>query len=70
MRCKFNSCHILAQLGHNVQEDGDYMKLAEYESLVFRVLGDGRKYIASIRTDNWIVGGTSHDVWQSFLFAR
>ena len=37
---------------------------------MFRVLSDGRKYIANIRTDNWITGGQSHDVWQAFLFAR
>lgn len=38
--------------------------------MVFRVHGDGRKYIANLRTENWLVGGRSHDVWQAFLFAR
>ena len=36
----------------------------------FRVFGDGRKYIANFRTENWIVGSRNHDVWQAFLFAR
>ena len=36
----------------------------------FRVLGDGRKYIANFRTENWVVGSRNHDVWQAFLFAR
>ena len=37
--------------------------------IVLRVRGDGRKYIVSIRTDNWVISGTNHDVWQAFLFA-
>lgn len=58
-------------VGINSKEsEADFDGLDEYDSLVFRVLGDGRKYIANIRTDNWITGGTSHDVWQAFLFAR
>lgn len=52
------------------ESEGDFDGLDEYNALVFRVFGDGRKYIANIRTDNWITGGTSHDVWQAFLFAR
>ena len=37
---------------------------------MFRVRGDGRKYIASLRCENWIVDESSMDVWQAFLFAR
>jgi NADH dehydrogenase [ubiquinone] 1 alpha subcomplex assembly factor 1 len=48
----------------------DYLDLDDYHSLVFRVRGDGRKYLANIRTDNWVVGETGQDVWQAFLFAR
>jgi NADH dehydrogenase [ubiquinone] 1 alpha subcomplex assembly factor 1 len=49
---------------------GHYLDMEGFDSLSFRLKGDGRKYIASIRVDNWIVGSTSHDVWQAFLFAR
>lgn len=51
-------------------EEREYLDIDTYDHLVFRVKGDGRKYIASLRTDNWIIGGRSHDVWQAFLFAR
>ena len=61
---------IFEALSGVLQEAPEYMGLDEYDALVFRVMGDGRKYIANIRTDNWIVGGQSHDVWQAFLFAR
>ena len=50
--------------------DGDYIDLDDFHSLVFRVKGDGRKYLANIRTDNWVVGESTEDVWQAFLFAR
>lgn len=52
------------------EESVAFEGLDEYDALVFRVLGDGRKYIANIRTDNWITGGESHDVWQALLYAR
>ena len=32
--------------------------------------GDGRIYIANLRTDNWLTGGNSDDVWQAPLFTR
>ena len=51
-------------------QEREYLDIDTYDHLVFRVKGDGRKYIASLRTDNWIIGGRSHDVWQAFLFAR
>ena len=43
--------------------------LSAYDTLALRVRGDGRPYIASLRTENWLVGGRCHDVWQAFLFA-
>ncbi|PRW44841.1 putative complex I intermediate-associated 30 [Chlorella sorokiniana] len=46
------------------------MDLEDYDALVFRVRGDGRQYIASLRCENWLVDQRSHDVWQAFLFAR
>ncbi|GAB4817331.1 hypothetical protein N2152v2_004377 [Parachlorella kessleri] len=53
-----------------VVEIKGYLDLEDFDTLVFRVRGDGRKYLANLRTENWIVGERSHDVWQAFLFAR
>ncbi len=53
-----------------VQERKEYLDLEDFDTLVFRVWGDGRKYLANLRTENWIVGERSQDVWQAFLFAR
>lgn len=53
-----------------LQEGEGCLDLSDYDTLVFRVRGDGRKYLTSIRTENWVVGEGSHDVWQAFLFAR
>jgi hypothetical protein len=51
--------------------EGQYMDVEGYDALAFRMRGDGRKYIANLRTANWIVGEeNSHDVWQAFLLAR
>jgi len=57
-------------IGVVLQETGEQLDIDEYDHVVFRVQGDGRKYIANLRTENWLVGGRSHDVWQAFLFAR
>ena len=57
-------------IGIVLQETGEQLDIDEYDHVVFRVQGDGRKYIANLRTENWLVGGRSHDVWQAFLFAR
>ncbi|KAK9803259.1 hypothetical protein WJX72_001399 [[Myrmecia] bisecta] len=56
--------------GIRSQETGEHIDLEPFDHLVFRVRGDGRKYIANIRTENWIVGDRSHDIWQAYLFAR
>lgn len=50
--------------------ENQHLDLDDFHSLVFRVRGDGRKYLANIRTDNWVVGQSTEDVWQAFLFAR
>lgn len=64
-------CHAAVdESALGVQETGEQLDIDEYDHLVFRVHGDGRKYIANLRTENWLVGGRSHDVWQAFLFAR
>ena len=41
-----------------------------FDALVIRAKGDGRKYLATLRTDNWMTGEASKDLWQAFLFAR
>lgn len=28
------------------------------------------RYLTTVRTDNWMTGEASHDLWQAFLFAR
>ncbi|EIE21937.1 NADH:ubiquinone oxidoreductase complex I intermediate-associated protein 30 [Coccomyxa subellipsoidea C-169] len=51
--------------------EGQYMDVEGYDALAFRMRSDGRKYIANLRTANWIVGEeNSHDVWQAFLLGR
>ena len=30
---------------------------------------DGRPYVVSIKTDNWVTGKKEGDLWQAFLFA-
>ena len=55
--------------GISAVEVTGYLDLSPYDTLALRVRGDGRPYIASLRTENWLVGGRSHDVWQAFLFA-
>ena len=53
-----------------VEGEEEYIDLSDYDTISYRVYGDGRKYIANFRTENWIVGTRNHDVWQAFLFAR
>lgn len=53
-----------------ITEETQYIDLDDFHSLVFKIKGDGRQYLANIRTDNWVVGDTVDDVWQAFLFAR
>ena len=52
------------------ESEDDFLDLDEYNAFVFRLRGDGRNYIANLRTDNWITGGQSHDVWQAALFTE
>ena len=36
---------------------GEFIDLDAFAALRYRVRSDGRKYVASIRTDNWVTGG-------------
>lgn len=50
------------------------LDLSAFDALRLRVRnGDGRPWVVSLRTENWLVGdaggGGCHDVWQAFLFA-
>ena len=47
---------------------GEFIDLDAFTAIRYRVKSDGRKYVASIRTDNWVTGG-KEDLWQCFLFA-
>lgn len=45
-----------------------YLPMEACNVVTFRVLGDGRRYIASLRTDNWIAPpGSPPDLWQAVL---
>eukprot|EP00897_Mesotaenium_endlicherianum_P001548 jgi/Mesen1/1420/ME001303S00465 len=47
------------------------LDLEPFDTLAFRVRGDGRVYVSNLRTDNWVGGpaGTESNTWQAFLFA-
>ena len=50
------------------------LDLSAFDALRLRVRNaDGRPWVVSLRTENWLVGdgagGGCHDVWQAFLFA-
>jgi len=40
------------------------MDFDAFDALSYRVRGDGRSYIASVRTENWMTGDSAEDVWQ------
>lgn len=56
--------------GINLEVAEGLLSLEDYDTVAYRVRGDGRRYIASLRTENWIVDDKSQDVWQAFIFAR
>lgn len=46
----------------------EYLSMDACNVITFDVYGDGRRYIASIRTDNWIAPpGSAPDLWQAVL---
>ena len=56
-------------MGMTGRYNGLYIDLESYQSVVYRVRGDGRAYLANIRTDNWVVGDTAEDIWQAVLLS-
>lgn len=46
----------------------EWIDLEPFTALRYRVKSDGRKYVVSIRTDNWVTG-MKEDLWQAYLFA-
>ena len=48
---------------------GEFLDLDAFTALRFRVRADGRPYVVSIKTDNWVTGKKEGDLWQAFLFA-
>eukprot|EP00884_Botryococcus_braunii_P023156 jgi/Botrbrau1/9524/Bobra.0211s0015.1 len=46
------------------------LDIGESNMLSFRMKSDGRKYLVTLRTENWLVGSASQDVWHAFLFGR
>jgi len=40
------------------------MDFDAFDAFCYRVRGDGRSYIASVRTENWMTGDSAEDVWQ------
>eukprot|EP00898_Chlorokybus_atmophyticus_P000507 jgi/Chlat1/1457/Chrsp12S02009 len=43
-----------------------YLDLEDFDTLCMRVKGDGRIYLANIRTDNWVTPpGEPLDIWQA-----
>uniref|UniRef100_A0A061RXC8 NADH dehydrogenase [ubiquinone] 1 alpha subcomplex assembly factor 1 n=2 Tax=Tetraselmis sp. GSL018 TaxID=582737 RepID=A0A061RXC8_9CHLO len=56
--------------GISTKITGQWTDLAGFDTLVYRVKTDGRVYLANLRTDNWLLGGPSEDVWQAVLRTR
>mmetsp|Transcript_13758 Transcript_13758/g.26394 ORF Transcript_13758/g.26394 Transcript_13758/m.26394 type:complete len:229 (-) Transcript_13758:531-1217(-) len=60
----------IRSLPRSMWEEEPFIDLEPYNVLGFRIKGDGRPYLASIRTDNWAAPpGSPPDLWQAFLFA-
>lgn len=57
--------------GFRTLEGGGRLNLEDFDTLAFRVRGDGRVYVSNIRTDSWIGGpaGVENNNWQAFVFA-
>lgn len=54
-------------VGMTGRHHGAHIDLESYQSLVFKVRGDGRTYLANLRTDNWVIGENGEDIWQAVL---
>ncbi|BBN01695.1 NADH dehydrogenase [ubiquinone] 1 alpha subcomplex assembly factor 1 [Marchantia polymorpha subsp. ruderalis] len=57
--------------GMRTAEEKHNLDLEPYDTLAFKVKGDGRVYISSLRTENWVMGpvDAKFNQWQAFLFA-
>ncbi|GAQ81256.1 hypothetical protein KFL_000750240 [Klebsormidium nitens] len=54
--------------GIRTAQDMPPLDLEAFDTLAFRLRGDGRSYISNLRTDNWVVPyARDHNVWQAFL---
>ncbi|XP_057864421.2 probable complex I intermediate-associated protein 30 isoform X2 [Cryptomeria japonica] len=53
----------------STQSEG-YLDLEPYDTLALRVRGDGRCYISTIHTENWVnvPGGAEDNTWQAYVF--
>ncbi|KAH8934687.1 hypothetical protein BDL97_18G097700 [Sphagnum fallax] len=47
------------------------LNLEDFNTIAMRVKGDGRCYVSTIRTENWMgaPGATDPNTWQAFVFA-
>jgi NADH dehydrogenase [ubiquinone] 1 alpha subcomplex assembly factor 1 len=48
--------------------DGEYFDLEAATALRYRVFSDGKPYVLSLKTDDWVTNAKD-DLWQAFLFA-
>ncbi|KAL3677932.1 hypothetical protein R1sor_020888 [Riccia sorocarpa] len=57
--------------GIRTREGRHNLDVEPFDTLAFRVKGDGRVYITSLRTENWVMGpvDAQFNQWQAFLFA-
>lgn len=57
--------------GMRTSHEDSILDLEPFDTLAFRVKGDGRVYVSNIRTENWIggLGASRSNTWQAFVFA-
>ncbi|XP_024370875.1 probable complex I intermediate-associated protein 30 [Physcomitrium patens] len=57
--------------GMRTSHEDDCLDLEAFDTIAFRLKGDGRVYVSNIRTENWIggLGASPSNTWQAFVFA-
>lgn len=57
--------------GLRTSHEDDILDLEPFDTIAFRLKGDGRVYVSNIRTENWIggLGASRSNIWQAFVFA-